>query len=269
MMDARCTVLVGSCDKYVDVLAPFAALKRKYWPDCPFETVLVTEHAPEIPGEREAERPAFDRVIACGTGTNWASRLVMALEQISTPNVLMLCDDYFLESPVDTRQLLHRLDQLEAFDAANLRLIPNPRHGLVREDGLMEYPKNTAYCVSTLAGFWRRDYLERLARPVSSIWEFERFGSFAVGDERRLILATVEREFPFVDAVHKGCWEGFGVRVCRENGIELDFSRRGLPSLGTRIREGVKALVFAVFPNTWIVRVQNALGLGARERRST
>ena len=131
----------------------------------------------------------------------------------------------------------------------------------------MEYPKNTAYCVSTLAGFWKRDYLERLARPVSSIWEFERFGSFAVGDERRPILATVEREFPFVDAVHKGCWERFGVRVCQENDIAVDFTKRGLPSLSKRLTEGAKALVFALVPNTWIVRVQNALGLGAKERK--
>lgn len=266
-MDARCTILVCSCDKYVDLLAPFAALKRKFWPDCPFETVLVTEHVPEIAGEREASRPAFDRVIACGEGTNWASRLVLALEQVATPNVLMLCDDYFLEAPVDTRQLLRRLDQMEQLDAVNLRLIPNPKNGIAREDGLMEYPKNTAYCVSTLAGFWKRDYLQRLARPVSSIWEFERYGSFSVGDERRPILATTTREFPFVDAVHKGCWEKFGVRVCRENRIDIDFAKRGLPSLGTRIGEALKALVFAVFPNTLIVRVQNALGLGAKERK--
>jgi len=267
MTDKRCTVLVASCDKYVDLLPPFAALKRKFWPDCPFETVLVTEAAPTLVDDAEAPRPAFDRVVACGPGMNWASRLVRALATISTPYVLMLCDDYYLETPVDTVQLLHRLDQMVQFQAVNLRLVPNPRQGISREDGLMEYPKNTAYCVSTLAGFWNREYLMRLARPVSSIWEFERYGSFSVGDESRPILATVKREYPFVDAVHKGCWEPFGVRVCRENQLTLDFSKRGLPSLATRCREACKALVFALFPHTWIVRVQNALGIGAKEKR--
>lgn len=265
-MTADCTVLVASCDKYADLLAPFAALKRKYWPDCPFETVLVTETAPTIPGEAEADRPAFDRVIACGGGMNWASRLVQALDAVTTPYVLMLCDDYYLEAPVDTAQLLRRLDQMRTCDAVNLRLIPNPKTGVPRTDGLMEYPKNTAYCVSTLAGFWDRAYLQRLARPVSSIWEFERYGSFAVGDVTRPILATVQREFPFVDAVHKGHWEKFGVRVCAANDLAVDFSVRGLPPWSARIKEALKALVFAVVPNTLIVRVQNALGLGAKER---
>lgn len=266
-MNRDCTVLVASCDAYVDVLVPFAALKRKFWPDCPFETVLVTEHRPTLEGEQTATRPALDRVIACGDGTNWATRLVQALDQIVTPYVLMLCDDYFLEAPVATDRLLSRLEQLKSLNAVNLRLVPNPKHGVGRSDGLMEYPKNTAYCISTLAGLWDRAFLQQLARPVSSIWEFERYGSFSVGAEERPILATCVREFPFVDAVHKGCWERFGVAVCQANGISVDFSKRGLPSVSKRVTEALKALVFAVVPNTLIVRVQNALGLGARERR--
>ena len=81
-----CAVIVASCDAYGDVLEHFAALKLKFWPDCPFETLLVTETAP-------APSSAFDRVVACGGGTNWAQRLVTALETVSAPYVLMLCDD--------------------------------------------------------------------------------------------------------------------------------------------------------------------------------
>ena len=257
-----CTVLVASCDKYADLLRPFSVLWKKFWPDCPFETVLVTESQP-------AEELCFDQIVACGPGGSWASRLVQALDSVSTPYVLMLCDDYFLESPVDTALILKRLSQIQTFDAVNLRLIPNPKIGQRRDDGLMEYPKNTAYCISTLAGFWNKEFLQNLARPVASIWEFERYGSFSLEKETRPILAARRREFPFVDAVHKGCWEPFGVKVCQENGIEIDFSKRGLPSLGTRLVEGLKALVFALVPNTLIVRVQNALDAGAKEKPST
>lgn len=261
MKNPDCTVLVCSCDRYADLLAPFSALWRKFWPDCPFEVALVTETAPTDAGL------CFDRVVARGPGGNWASRLERALAGISTPWVLMLCDDYYLEAPVDTAKILAWLEEAKSRNAANLRLIPNPPDGIPVSGGLMEYRKDTAYCVSTLAGFWRRDYLSRLAAGKSSIWEFERHGSFEVGDEPRPILATRRREFPFVDAVHKGCWESFGVDVCRRNGIEIDFSRRGLPSARTRLVEWFKGLVFAVFPHTLIVRVQNALGAGARERR--
>lgn len=259
MVDEFCTVLVASCDKYADLQQSFIRLFRKFWPDCPFEVVLVTET--DLPVE------GFDRVIACGGGTNWASRLVMALDRVETPQVMMLCDDYFLAAPVDTALMLKRLDDLRTADAVNLRLVPNPKNGIPRDNGLMEYPKNTAYCISTLAGFWNREFLQKLARGKSSIWEFERYGSFEVGGESRPILATVEKEFPFVDAVHKGCWEKFGLEVCRANGIAVDLSKRGLPPVSTRVKEALKALVFAVVPNTLIVRVQNAFGLGAKERK--
>lgn len=262
-MNPDCTVVVCSCDKYADLLEPFAALWRKYWPDCPFETVLVTETNPE-------QELCFNRVVACGNGGNWCSRLVVALGMVETPYVIMLCDDYYLVSPVDTEGVLLRLGQAKSYDAANLRLIPNPtpgvRNSIPAEDGLFEYRKNTAYCIATQAGIWNREFLLGLARGKSSIWEFERYGSFEVGDEARPLLVTPTKEFPFLDVVHKGHWEKFGVKCLADNGIAYDFSKRGLPPFKVRLVEGFKALVFALVPAGWIVRVQNAIGLGAKER---
>ena len=161
MTNTDCTVLVCSCDKYADLLAPFATLWRKYWPDCPFETVLVTETAPD-------GKLCFNRVVACGKGGNWCGRLVVALEAIATPYVIMLCDDYYLSSPVDTAGILLRLGQAKNYDAANLRLIPNPvpgvRNSSPAEGGLFEYHKNTAYCIATQAGIWNREFLQSLAK---------------------------------------------------------------------------------------------------------
>lgn len=256
-----CTVVVASCDKYADLLEPFSVLWRKFWPDCPFETVLVTETKPE-------GALCFDRVVACGRGGNWCSRLVRALDEIATRHVLLLCDDYYLCKSVDTALILRRLEQARRFDAVDLRLIPNPVTKIPYREGLREYRKNSAYCIATQAGIWDRVFLKNLATGKESIWEFERYGSFDLAGERRPILGTPTKEFPFVDAVHKGCWEPFGVKVLADNGIAYDFSKRGLPPLRTRLVEGLKALVFACVPNTLIVRLQNALGAGAKEQKA-
>lgn len=255
-MDKDCVVLVASCDKYKDLLPPFMTLWHKFWPDCPFETVLVTETDPGIAG--------FSRTIACGPGMTWASRLVKGLSEVSTPYAIMLCDDYYLASSVDTSLVLKRLEQAKRLNAANLRLIPNPplrsNNSKPFGEGLFEYLKDTAYCIATQAGIWNCEFLRNLARNKSSIWEFERFGSFEVGSEKRPLLVTSTKEFPFVDAVHKGCWERFGLAVCRENGIEIDLAKRGLPTFRTRLVEWLKGVVFALFPWNLIVRVQNFLG---------
>lgn len=260
-----CTVLVCSCDKYADLLGPFLTLFRKYWPDCPFELALVTESAPQ--GDL-----AFDRVIACGPGGSWCSRLVKALGEIASPYVLMLCDDYYLMKPVDTELMLKRLSQIKSLDADNLRMIPNPpptkANSVPFGNGtdLLRYKPATAYSIATQAGFWRREFLARLATGKASIWEFERFGSFDPLAAQHPLLVTPTKEFPFSDAVHKGCWEKEGVELLKANGIPFDFSIRGLPPFKTRLVEGLKALVFAIFPWTFIVRVQNALNLGMKEK---
>jgi hypothetical protein len=261
MVDGSCTVLVCSCDKYADLLAPFMELWRKFWPDCPFKTVLVTESVPDVDG--------FDNVIACGGGLSWCSRLLRALDEITTPYVLMLCDDYYLETKVDTNLVLQRLSQMRQFNASNLRMIPNPKptsaNALPFEGGLMRYKTPYAYSVATQAGLWERSFLKLLAQGRSSIWEFERYGSFDERINKHLLLVTPTKEFPFVDAVHKGYWESWGVSLCVNNGIDISKLKRTLPPFKVRLREGLKALVFHIVPWNWIVRFQNAFGAGAKE----
>ena len=258
MRNIDCTILVTSCDAYQDVEGPFITLFRKYWPDCPFEVVLLTE---------TTETEGFDRTIKTGKGKTWSQMLVEALKQIETPYVLMEMNDFMLAAPVDTANLLKRIEQMKQFDVVNLRLIPNPPGQRPwRETDLLEMPKNTAYCVSCQTGIWQREYLLGLAAQNKSAWEFERYGSFMVGNEPRPILVTPKREYPDVDTVHKGHWVPAGVQLLKENGIDYDYSKRGPQTFTVRLREGFKSLIFALFPWTQIVRIQNLFNIGMKER---
>ena len=266
-MNADLTVLVTSCDAYHDVEAPFLRLFRRHWPDCPFELVLLTETGLPVEGLPSGVM-GFDRVVATGKGKSWCTMLAEALEKVDTPYVLMLMNDYLLSAPVDTGAFLARLGQAKAFDAANLRLNPNPPgRRRWRDTDLLEYPKNVAYSVTCQTGIWNRGYLLGLARRNRSAWEFERYGSFMLEGEARPLLVTPTKEFPFVDAVHKDYWEKFGVEVCERNGIAVDFAARGLPPFPVRVRESLKDRVFAIFPWTLIVRIQNFLNIGMKEQR--
>ena len=249
-MNNDCTVLVTSCDAYRDVEAPFLNLFRKYWPDCPFELVLVTE-TPQN-GEAESFPLSFDRTLFTGKGKTWSQMLVEALDQIETPYVLMLMNDYFLTSPVDTAQILRRLDEAKEKGALNYRLCPDPPRAV----------KNTAYSVSCKAGIWNRQFLRALAAKTKSAWEFERYGSFMFDEsDQRPLLVTEKLEFPFQDVIHKGYWEPRGVALLKCEGIAYDFSVRGLPPLPVRIKEKVKNVIFRLNPDL-VTRVQNVFNAG-------
>lgn len=258
-----CTIVVAGCDKYADLLAPFSALWRQFWPDCPYRVVLVTETAPT------EGKLCFDEVFAMGDGHSWGWRLSRALAHLATPRVILLCDDYFLCGRVDTGRIAARVRQSLEADALNLRLIPNPAtmEPWPADPTLGRYRKNTAYCISTLAGIWDREFLAGLSGKTESIWEFERQGSYSFpGDEGRPLLCTREQDFPFVDAVHKGHWEKFGVRLCRERNVPIDLSARTLPPFSRRLVEWAKGVVFRISPGL-IVRIQNRFGLGHKEAK--
>lgn len=256
MKSLDCTILVVSCDQYADVLPPFVMLWRKFWPDCPFETVLLTE---------TIDCEGFDRVVLAGKCNDWSPRVVKALEKISTPYVLMVLNDYFLNAPVDTAKMLERLEQAKKFDAANLRLNPNPPGRMPYQDSdLMEFPKNVAYSVTCQTGIWNREFLLGLAKRNKSAWQFERYGSFMLEGEKRPLLVTKQKEFPFVDSVHKGYWEKAGAELCERNNVPIDFAARSFPPLAVRIKEAFKKLIFAIFPWTLIVRIQNFLDATSR-----
>ena len=244
-MNNDCTVLVTSCDAYRDVEAPFLRLFRKYWPDCPF--------ALAVNGETGAA-DGFDRAILTGRGKTWSQMLVEALDQIETPYVIMLMNDYFLEAKVDTALILRRLAEAKEKDALNYRLCPNPPRAV----------KNTAYSVSCKAGIWNRKFLRDLAAKTKSAWEFERYGSymFDLADPRP-ILVTERQEFPFLDVVHKGYWEPWGVALLKREGIAYDFSMRGTPPLSVRLKERAKDIIFNLNPEL-VTRIQNVFNVGKK-----
>lgn len=247
-----CTLLVTSCDAYRDMERPFLTLLRRYWGDCPFETVLLSETGAE---------EGFDRVILTGRGKTWSEMLVEALDQIDTPYVIMQMNDFLFNAPVCTSRLLALVAAAKAHDALNLRLIPNPPglrfFGEAEGVRLMENDKNRAYSASCQDGIWNRLFLRELATKTRSAWEFERYGSymFDLADSRPLLVCE-ERQYPTLDTVHKGYWTPAGVKLLADEKIDYDFSRRGLPPLGNRLKEWLKRLVFGISPEL-VTRIQN------------
>ena len=101
----------------------------------------------------------------------------------------------------------------------------------------------------------------KLASRTESAWEFERKGSYMNADEARPLLVTREQEFPFVDAVHKGYWEPFGMELCLREGVPVDLDKRGAPPFLIRAKEALKRVIFNLSPEL-VVRVQNMLSRG-------
>ena len=248
-MDARCSVVVMSCDSHADIAEVFIGMFRRFWPDCPFEVVLVAETNGDISG--------FDRV-ECPGRIGWGDRLAAVLGRLPSEYVLLLCDDYLLSAKIDSELMLGRLADAVKHDVMNLRLAVCAScvrylvsHG---DSGLMEYPKSALYCVATQPGYWNRESLLRIAGRTGDAWDFERTGSCIAADDRRPVLVTAKCEFPYVDSVRRGLWYRPAVRFCSKIGMPIDLKRRPVRPFYVDLIWLVRDWIYGISPRffTWL-----------------
>lgn len=226
------SILVMSCDAFEDVWQPFFILFDKYWKDCPYPKYFCTDIKP-------VNQLGFTP-ITVGQNLAWSYRLKKALEQIDTQYVLFLQDDFFLMKPADTARINKYLEIIKKEHAGLLRIFPTPPPTTsfknYEDIGLVE--KNTPYRVSCQAAIWDKEVLLELINDTENIWAFEIEGSKRANEIAKPFLSVYEDEMGvpleagnyaytyFCTAVLKGKWMRGAVRLCRTEGISLDFTKR-------------------------------------------
>lgn len=238
-MDALYTILVNSTDSFEDCWYPFFTLFSKYWSGTPTRIVLNTE-------TKDFSYPGLDLICSKVYGSNpsqrlaWGECLRRCLEKISTDLVLYLQDDYFINSPVDVKQIddFARLMLAERYSHLSLVTFSNAgpwrptKHPL-----LWEIDQKAHYRISLQAGLWRKDRLLMYIRSHENPWQFELWGSkraHRISDtffclNHDIFNKENRRVIPYEPTgIIKGKWNRRAVYdLFPENGIKVDFSRRG------------------------------------------
>jgi hypothetical protein len=173
----------------------------------------------------------------------WSECLGRALDQVETPLVLYMQEDYFLESPVRHELVQEFASCLNSRpEIACLGLTHFGAHGPYQatdDPRLKRVGQRANYRVCTQAGFWRKEALERALDPEENGWMFELFGTrrswhreetyLTVDPERYRPSTGMEK--PIFHYTHtgiiKGRWHPAMPALFQAHGIPMDFSRRG------------------------------------------
>lgn len=235
-----CTIIISSCDKYSDLWAPCVKTYEKFWPDCPYKILLITESS-------VLESSCVESL---QLGSNdWSTLLLLALDRVKTDVVLLTLDDFFLKDTVENSLIEKLLYDFINYNYKMLRLIPRPGPDF-SSDRSQLYGKikdNARYKVSTQASFWSKDALRSVLRPGESPWEFETNGS-----ERAKNLSdfysTYHVSFPYYHhVVERGKWFPWEVRRFKNFGINIDLSAREIMSATETILWVLKKFISHVF----------------------
>ena len=170
----------------------------------------------------------------------WSECLARCLDEIATPHVLYLQEDFFLEGPVQAHFIDAFLGELRAGRADVIRLMECGGSGPwapTADPLLWAVAQNAEYRIALQAALWRKTTLRGHLRRHESPWQMEVFGSARARRLKDRVLC-VNRDrfhgpgkeiFPYQPTgVVKGQWERHIVEpLFAQHGITIDFSRRG------------------------------------------
>ena len=209
-------LLVPSCDKYSDLWAPFFEAFFRYWPDCPFDVHLSSNH-------ERFDHPSV-RPLLVGEDESWSAGIRRAVSRIEREYVFLFLDDIFLTGRVDP-QVLEVFRWIATEKPTYVRLLPRPRPDSAHNDLVGAVSPAAPYRTATHVVVWKRQALLELLRDGENAWQFENAGSIRSAAWPGFFAAWTSA-FPYVHGCVKGKWTRPAVRRLAEIGIAIDLERR-------------------------------------------
>lgn len=249
----KMSIIIYSCWKNRDMWEIFSILFAKYWKDCPYQVILVTDEY-----HLSDKQYVFTKVVKKDAA--WALMIKEAIKQAGTPYVMLWMDDYLLCDYVINDDIETQLARAIKYHAANLRLIESPAcSGKYKNDGNIGYYKRgEAYSLATQVGIWDVEFLCRIMRDEWSPWEFERIASLQKDFPEQPVLVSLDYVFPYEEGVRKGKWMIAGAKLCQRNGIKLNTEIRPIMSNKEMAKIYFQGAILDWNP-TLVVKIQNII----------
>lgn len=232
------TIFINSSDGFEDCWDPFFKLFKKYWPNCNYPILLNTEikdysyDGLNIKATKVSSQDLSKKL-------TWSECLILALEQIETPFVLYMQEDYFLDTEVNKSHIDDFIQlMLQKIDIAYIGLTNNGNYPPFKisevDNRLFEVSAKGKYRISTQAGIWRKEVIKSYLLPHENGWMFEIFGTLRAHKRRELFL-TINREYYFnkpiisytLTGIIKSKWHENIPTLFKDNGIYIDYNKRG------------------------------------------
>lgn len=219
--EVETVVLMVTCWRFRQVWNPFFTLFQRYWSDCPYSLVMVTD---------TGSHPNIS-TIQMGSDCGWASNLLNALRQIDADRLIVFQEDFLLTTPTDTATVRKLVRYSRDNDIGCLRMCPCPGpSGKWRDEFLGTIGLYDPYRVSLQLAIWDRQSLMGLLREGESAWDLENKG----GERSRLYIKPFlslwrqPDDTPggpvryFITAVTRGVWEKGALELLGREGIPMD-----------------------------------------------
>lgn len=234
------SIYLSTCDGYSDCWDPFFTLFEKYWPGFDGTVYMSSEYLSYSRPYVIPLQLCLNRSVPRNKRITWSRLTKWALKEIPSDLILFMQEDFFLKGPVKTdiidefASLMlsnHEIKCIHLTDQCGNWSTPSTFEHL--DTMLLRRP----YRISCQCALWRKEELLTLLRNRESAWEWEILGSSRSSALGHLYL-QVSHDFvklgsyeivPYVfTGIIKGKWYHEVPDLFKQNGIECDFSIRGM-----------------------------------------
>jgi len=231
-MNNDVSIVVISCDKYMDLWMPFFNCFFKYWPDCPYPIYLATN-------ELEYPDPRI-KPIKIGLDQDYSSNILRILEQVESQWLILWIEDLIIKSKIDTVKILELINLAQKNNVGYLKLsVDTPLvfpHN--KKEIIAPIPKKVKYRSAIGLALYRKDVLLKLLIPGANAWELDKSKKSNFLEDSFYGLTTNLRcnpPIPVINAVIKGKWSYEAIRFFKKEGLNVNISNRSRISLKSHL----------------------------------
>ncbi len=229
------TIIVNTCNEYHDVLDIFFYAMEDCWSDCPFPVVVNTE------SKAYDNQARIHNYISPSGSDDWGSRLLSTLQSIESDYVLMLYDDFILDSNVNNHRIQQALRLLQAEQVSVATYLINTKLPLSSSDSndvFIPIKDHVDYRLNSAPAIWRKQALIKYTKSGDTPWAWEVFGSYRTWGDGNIFYTLnpkMKDIYPYNyskgGAIYRGKWVREVIeQVASKYPLDIDWTLRGFSS---------------------------------------
>lgn len=233
-MNNSVAILINSCDAYKEVTELSLCAIEEYWSPCNYHIYINTESV----NYRHSKLNLVSLNNSNVNNTKWGYRIKSALNRIEEDLIIVIYDDFVLESAVD-------IEKLESLIA---KMVLNPNIACVylkHTDFVLTYCKDydlhtvnpeNYYRINSGPAIWRKSVLEKLIKPYDNPWAWEFFAMYRSLAKNQIICSVSNSQNNVYNynhikggAVYRGKWvaEVVQPKILKYN-LKINMNERGV-----------------------------------------
>lgn len=221
---SKVAILICSCDYYSDCWLPIIHSFNKYWPDCEYDKLIVSNH-------KDADIPGV-QIIKVGDHKGWAADTLKAVAMTEYDYYIYFQEDYFLARVVENDCIKQHIQHCIENNVEYLKIQPsrplNDRYRIGGSD-YCENPLQKKYDINTTVAIWRRSLFDKVCVPGHTGWDFEykiidyiKENNIKIHSEALHSSVINEKGITLIraNAIQRGKWTPAGKKYLIENGFD-------------------------------------------------